>query len=601
MIRTIRHHLLAPIEAPRTILSRRCRQSALVAGITVLLITSIAHLVAPSPRVLIWTGVSAIALVAALQVPLKTQMHLAAFAAVFAVPWVTLPVGVLRPEATQVQLIGLLVCLLTVLGASLTYRRQVVPVAVHAGLVSLGLVAFSVLQGRLEIWATTLFGLGLASYVFYCTRYLFAPVDQTPGDPVSGLANRKEFFEAFRQRLDGTPRALLVFELAGLDRVNDQHGRQAGDALLALIGQRIARVLHGHGLAARLDGDEFAIILDGCNEAGCKLALDVAAALSQPALLNDKKVYVRAAIGVALHPAHGDSAAGLMRKATTAYRRALTEGESAVALYDPSLDDALADLDPIGEALEAMISSGGPDVVYQPKIDLSTGALVGAEALIRWTHPTMGPISPERFLAIAADRALIHPLTEQVFDRVARDISRWSKQGTHFGRIALNIHPVDLADPDHLMNLIEGLLVRDVGPDEILLEITEGCFVGNGRVVAPDVLGEIAGMGFPLSLDDFGTGYAALTHLQSLPVSEVKIDKAFIANIVTETGDRAIVEALVSMAQACGLKTVAEGVETAEQAVALRDIGATVGQGHYWSGPVSAAQYASIAGELQVA
>ncbi|MEM7671238.1 MAG: EAL domain-containing protein [Pseudomonadota bacterium] len=241
--------------------------------------------------------------------------------------------------------------------------------------------------------------------------------------------------------------------------------------------------------------------------------------------------------------------------------------------------------------LHVALADGQILVHYQPKVDLTTGMPVGAEALVRWKHPQNGFVPPDRFLSIAADRGLMPDLTTTIFDTVRRDILEWRGRGLPFGRIAINIQPNDLKSPNTLLAHLRQFLSVGITVDDLVIEITEGCFVGRDSDGAALALDGINEAGFELSLDDFGTGHASLSHLRKLPIQELKIDREFVTGICTNKHDRAIVSATIEIARCLNLRTVAEGVETREQIDALRLLGADLGQGYHWCRPVPRAEF----------
>jgi len=233
-------------------------------------------------------------------------------------------------------------------------------------------------------------------------------------------------------------------------------------------------------------------------------------------------------------------------------------------------------------------------VHYQPKISLADGQILGAEALVRWNHPTLGEIPPERFLEVAAERGLMPDLGDRITDIVAGDIAQWRKVGISPGPVAINIHAVDLKSPQNLIERLDGLSRHGVSRSDVVLEITEGCFVGRGTDHASMLIDTLHELGFELSLDDFGTGHAALSHLKSLPVSEVKIDRSFVMGLGVNRHDSAIVTAIVALAQGLGLRIVAEGVETEEHRKRLLEMGVVIGQGYLWSHALGADAFCKL-------
>jgi len=277
-----------------------------------------------------------------------------------------------------------------------------------------------------------------------------------------------------------------------------------------------------------------------------------------------------------------------MSQADLALHKAKERGRRRCVMFDAGLRKLILSKDRIETALRAAIDRGEITVAYQPKIHMQHGGMDGAEALVRWTDPELGPIPPDQFLSIAAERGILPTLSHYIADCVARDIQFWKSNGTATGKIALNIHPSDLKSPDTLLKTIDHLESQGVTYRDLTLEITEGCFVGRGTDRSLFILDALSDRGFELSLDDFGTGHASLTHLKKLPVSEIKIDRSFVSGLEHNADDRSIVAAICEIARGKGIRSIAEGVETEAQRDILQELGVLIGQGFLWSGAVSA-------------
>ena len=546
-----------------------------------------------------------------------------------ALPWAVLAGAILPTGGEFEQLLGLLICAGMFTGAAVMLQRTLAAALHFVVIVNVGVLAGCALTGDARMAIVAVYDVICAGFVIYnafqsgeaarererSTERLRAAnraLQDAYGrissfaylDSVTDLPNTKAFSVGLEEQLavsrdDGERCAVLVCDLDNFKNVNDSHGHPTGDALLSLTAGRIKKVVAGEGMVARLGGDEFAAIvpIGGIHRDPALLARALIDAVAQPALVCGHQVYPATSIGIALMPEHGDTSEALLKKAHAALAGAKERGKGGWVVFDAALGRKLEDTDLIAAELRSALAHGEIDVHYQPKIDLATGRMRGVEALVRWTHAALGQVPPERFLAVAAERGLVHRVTAQVFRQVAEDILAWRAAGIEVGPVAVNVHPVDLKQPDHLMNMIRALMARGLDPDAVSLEITEGCFVGRGTEGAPMILDAIADMGFELALDDFGTGHAALTHLRSLPVSELKIDRRFVSGIVDDPGDRAIVEATVAIARGMGLTSVAEGVETLEQIAVLKEIGADCGQGYFWAKPLPAEALAAFATE----
>ncbi|MBF9034228.1 EAL domain-containing protein [Rhodobacterales bacterium HKCCE2091] len=556
----------------------------------------------------------------------RAARMLVASSILLAAPWAVLVAVALPWGSGFDRLIALVVCTGMIAGGTMMLQRTLLASTAFIGTINLGILAGCILSGAPETAVLVVYAALFACFNVYnaghagdTARALDRSVARLSEanaeleaayakitslayvDTVTGLPNRKAFSDgvtkALTEAATGARRfAILLFDLDNFKNVNDSFGHIAGDELLAETGRRIIRVAGPDALVARLGGDEFAVLVpveDGRDPA--RLARALIAAVSEPATLTGRTVRPGTSIGIALAPDHATTATDLLSCADAALGRAKEGGRGRPVMFDEKLGEMLAESNYIAAELKRAIDAEGLEVRYQPKIDLVTGALAGAEALVRWRHPDLGPVPPDRFLPVAQDRAMMQRISDYVFQAVAADIHVWRAEGHAFGRIAVNIHPTDLKAPNHLMQVVRALEARGLGPADISLEITEGCFVGRGTETAPMILDALADRGYHLSLDDFGTGHAALTHLRTLPVREIKVDKAFVAAIGDSVSDRAIVSATLAIARGMDLVSVAEGVQTAAQVALLREMGADYGQGFFWAPALPAAEFAEFA------
>ncbi len=421
-------------------------------------------------------------------------------------------------------------------------------------------------------------------------------------DTVTGLPNRSAYTERLAREVEtaaagGKGFAVLMLDLDRFKTVNDTLGHDFGDRLLGLVGRRLSDRLRPEDMLARLGGDEFAIIVPGVDRRSFlhDLAARLIDALSEPAWLDGRQVFPGTSVGMACYPENGTTAEDILLKADIALNRAKELGRGQFVVFDNSLRARLTAEDWLAGELRQALCRQEIRMQYQPKIDISTGRMFGAEALVRWTHAEEGPIAPDRFLPVAAERGLLPQLTRVVIDQVCRDMLQWRRDGVEVGKIAINIHPSDLMAPVELLANLKSIVSRGICPKDVVLEVTEGCFVGGGSDTAPIILDAINDLGFDISLDDFGMGYASLSHLRKLPVSEIKIDRSFVTGLCENRHDRAIVAATIEIARGMGLRLVAEGVETAAQRDLLLELGAGFGQGYLWSKSVPPEELAVFA------
>ena len=406
-------------------------------------------------------------------------------------------------------------------------------------------------------------------------------------DRLTGLPNRVQFRDAVLAAVQVDERASLAVIMLDLDRfkhVNDVLGYASGDRLLQGVAERLRSVVREGDTIARLSGDEFALLLPG---ADASLAQDVAAritaAFERPLQLDDHTIDLSAGLGIALWPAHGPDGDTLLSRAEVAMYAAKRRTAGA-QLYDASLDSASAqNLSLLTELRQAM-DEGQLRLFLQPKVDVASGALCGAEALLRWQHPTRGLVPPMAFIPFAEQTGFVRQLTLWMFSEVARRQSALVAMGV--ARVAINLSTRDLLDTE-LPDKLDALLVRHgATASRLCLEITESAIMDDPER-AEATLQRLAERGFKLSIDDFGTGYSSLAYLKRLPVHELKIDKSFVLAMERDASDAKIVRSTIDLAHALGLSVVAEGVENASILAQLRALGCDDAQGFHFAKPLA--------------
>jgi diguanylate cyclase (GGDEF)-like protein len=401
-------------------------------------------------------------------------------------------------------------------------------------------------------------------------------------DPLTGLPNRQWLLERTWSALDHAERlgeraGLVLIDLDRFRSVNDTLGHLAGDRLLLQIAERLRLALPRGAEAARLGGDEFAVLLPGCDSPtrAQRVARTLVAALGSPLDLDGLTLVLEASAGVAVFPDHAADAEGLLRRADVAMYEAKRDC-SGVEVYEATRDGNTPDrLGLLGD-LRRALDSGEVELHYQPKVRFD-GKVTGLEALVRWVHPERGRVSPEEFIAIAETSGLMPQLTEYVLDTALAQVARWRKMGIDVP-VAVNVSPRDVHTPGFAGAVAARLARHGVPPAALQLEITEHVLLEDPQRAA-DTLAGLAGHGVRMSLDDFGTGYSSLVHLRRLPVSELKIDRSFVARLVVDTEDAEIVRCTIDLAHSLGLLVVAEGVEDDETWERLRDMGCDAIQG----------------------
>jgi diguanylate cyclase (GGDEF)-like protein len=416
---------------------------------------------------------------------------------------------------------------------------------------------------------------------------------QSLHDALTGLPNRVLFHQRLTECLAGGGlSAVLLLDLDRFKEVNDTLGHPNGDALLCDVGRRLRGVLRAGDLVARLGGDEFAVLLPdvATPDAAVEVARSLVGILERPFELSDVAVSVGASVGVVVAPEHGTDASVLLQRADVAMYIAKAE-QSGVELYDLGRDDHTTQrLNLVGE-LRAVISDGGLDVHYQPQIDLQTGRILGAEALVRWQHPVQGFVPPDEFVPVAEQAGLIRPLTRFVLERALAECARWRAAGDDL-RVSVNISARSLLQDTLPDDVAELLAATGLPPSALCLELTESSMMLDPRRTV-DTLHRLCALGIVIAIDDFGTGHSSLAYLKQLPVGEIKIDKSFVFGMATDRFDAAIVSSIVDLARHLLVPVVAEGIEDDATAAMLRDAGCAFGQGYGFSRPLPAAAFAA--------
>ncbi|MEU2311974.1 MULTISPECIES: putative bifunctional diguanylate cyclase/phosphodiesterase [Streptomyces] len=401
-------------------------------------------------------------------------------------------------------------------------------------------------------------------------------------DPLTGLPNRQWLLERIWTALDeaeqaGTRSALLLIDLDRFRSVNDTLGHLAGDRLLLQIAERLRPALPRGAEAARLGGDEFAVLLPVADSttAAQRVARRLVSELGSPLDLDGLTLVLEASAGVAVYPDHAQDAEGLLRRADVAMYQAKRD-RTGVEVYESKRDSNTPDrLGLLGD-LRRALDAGEVELHYQPKVRFD-GHVAGLEALVRWVHPERGRVPPDEFIAIAESSGLMPHLTEYVLETALGQVARWRAQGLNVP-VAVNVSPRDVHSPGFAGAVAARLARHGVPAGALQLEITEHVLLEDPQRAA-DTLAGLTGHGVKMSLDDFGTGYSSLVHLRRLPVSELKIDRSFVARLAVDTEDAEIVRCTVDLAHSLGLLVVAEGVEDDETWERLRDLGCDAVQG----------------------
>jgi diguanylate cyclase (GGDEF)-like protein/PAS domain S-box-containing protein len=407
-------------------------------------------------------------------------------------------------------------------------------------------------------------------------------------DQLTGLPNRLVMLDRLQQLVHSaarrqSPFALLFLDLDHFKEVNDTLGHHIGDELLRTVSERLRQQVRAQDTVARLGGDEFVVLLPDADTAAAlpvarKLVTAVSLPVDQPGL---DRYQPQMSVGVAVYPADGDHAELLLRNADTAMYAAKAAGRNQVVAYTRAMSQAAADFLDVQKALPEAVRRGELVLHLQPKCRLSDRRVIGAEALVRWQRPDLGLIEPSAFLPAATRGGLLPLIDQWVLAQAVQLVARWHGQGwlQEGWHLSVNQTAQDLCQPEWLERLDQLLAVAATPPHHLEIELTEGQLAQP----TPELMANLQGLrarGIRLSVDDFGTGYSSMAYLKSLPISVMKIDGAFVRDMLLDPNDRSLVEAMVSLGQKLGHETVAECVETEAQLDALATLGCHVGQGH---------------------
>ena len=413
-------------------------------------------------------------------------------------------------------------------------------------------------------------------------------------DQLTGLANGyglQIHLERLLARAGGAELALLFIDLDRFKEVNDHHGHGVGDELLKVVGARIGACLPEPALLARKGGDEFVVVLPGADtETACACASRIAGALRRPAVLRGIAHSCGASIGIALGPEHGSTQEELLRCADVALYVAKDTGRSRHAVFNASLDHAARERASLLAALRVAVAREELVVYYQPRLRARDGVITSAEALVRWQQPQRGLLMPGSFIELAEVSGLIGPIGDWVLDRACAQIARWQARGHGLERVSVNVSAHQLA-PGDLPDKVAAALTRHaIAGHRLELEVTESLLVGDVRT-AHTQLARIQALGVTIALDDFGTGHSSMALLRKLPIDVLKIDRAFVTDMVSDPTALAITRTIVTLAKSLSLRLVAEGIETEDQAALLRSMGCDELQGFLYGKPVAATTF----------
>ncbi len=439
-------------------------------------------------------------------------------------------------------------------------------------------------------------------------------------DPLTGLPNRRVFLDRLRNvMLDAhdkqAPLALLHIGLDRFKQINDTLGHRAGDQLLADVAQRLQTCLRrGDGtrdaqrsdappirqrndslFLSRLAGDEFALLVPelGTPETAGRVASRILAVMARPFQLEGQDVFVTPSIGIALYPADGADDETLRRSAESALAHAKDNSRNTFRYYAPQLNTASTERLTMETRLRRAIERNELALHYQPKVELATGRIVGAEALLRWLHPELGMVAPDRFIPIAEESGLIVEFGEWVLQNACAQMARWREAGLGDIKVAINVSRHEVVAGGLVRTVGEALERHAIRPAQLVVELTEGMLMDHHEQTSQQ-LEALRAMGVELSIDDFGTGYSSMNYLKRFPLDELKIDKSFVNNTPDDQTNSAIVKAVIVLAHSLGMRVVAEGVETEASRAMLQTLGCDVFQGYLCSKPLPAPEFMAL-------
>jgi diguanylate cyclase (GGDEF)-like protein/PAS domain S-box-containing protein len=419
-------------------------------------------------------------------------------------------------------------------------------------------------------------------------------------DFLTGLPNRMLFSDRVRQAIAVAPRhlkkvAVLFLDLDGFKHINDSLGHAVGDRLLQSISKRLVTCVRGADTVSRQGGDEFVVLLSEMekSEDAAITARRMLQAVAKAHSVELHDLHVTASIGVSVYPDDGMDSETLIKNADTAMYQAKENGRQSYQFFKPAMNVRAVERQSIEESLRTALQRDEFSVHYQPKINIQTGRISGAEALLRWTHPTQGPISPARFIPVAEDCGLILPIGNWVLREACKQARAWMDAKLPLATIAVNISAIEFRDDRFLDGVFKILEETLLDPQYLELELTESVLMKHVESTK-SILNALREKGIQLAVDDFGTGYSSLSYLRKFSIDAIKIDQSFIRQITTAPDDTTIVTAMIGMGRSLKLRVVAEGVETQQELDFLKVHHCEEAQGYYFSRPVPPQQFAKL-------
>ena len=414
-------------------------------------------------------------------------------------------------------------------------------------------------------------------------------------DSLTGLPNRTLLEDRCQHAIsiavaDNEPLALMFIDLDHFKNINDTIGHRAGDQLLEELARRMEHVTREQDTLSRLGGDDFVFVLPGTNsETAAHMAEWVLAAIEQPIQIQGHEVNISCSIGIAMYPHDGKDFDSLIQCADMAMFQSKEAGRNTFRFFTPGIQERLVRTLQLENALRSALEKDQLSLHYQPQVDIESDEIIGVEALLRWQHPELGTVSPAEFIPVAESSGLILPIGEWVIKTAARQLKTWLRNGYQPLIMSVNLSALQFRQPQFPEKVKQVLDKLELPPELFQLELTESATMEDPEA-AINVMSELNQFGIRMSIDDFGTGYSSLAYLKRFQIHKLKIDQSFVRDILTDPDDRAIVDAVINLADSLGMKTIAEGVETIEQKLYLHGKGCDEFQGYYFSRPLPAAQ-----------
>jgi diguanylate cyclase len=417
-------------------------------------------------------------------------------------------------------------------------------------------------------------------------------------DQLTQLPNRILFHESLSQavlhaKINNKSLALLLLDMDNFNIINNTLGNDIGDQLFIAIAERLKRYTAPCDMVARIQGDEFALIISGVKDTfsikqETQKILDL---LSRPYHLYGHEVFITSSIGITIFPEDHQEVEGLIKNAELAMYYAKNNGRNSYKLYSPDLNVQSSEYMALANSFHRAIDRNEIRVFYQPLVNLKSGKIVGAEALARWQHPDLGLIMPNKFIPVAEQSGLILRLSEAILYLVCEQMRSWRESGINYGFIAVNLSSQHFRPDTNLIEFVSKILKEtNTEPSHLELELTESIIMQNAEYTI-QVLSQLQELGVKVAIDDFGTGYSSLSYLKHFPVNILKIDRCFIQDITTDRHDATISLAIIDLAHSLSLKVIAEGVETAEQMQFLKEHDCDQFQGYFFSPPLPAPEF----------